>query len=278
MQKLDQNIVQGILPKRKNESYKTNYGRVLLIGGNEEMGGAIIIAASGAVYSGAGLVTVATHPNNHAALHGRLPEAMILNAYHSEKLINQIKKSDVIVIGPGLGLEKEALDILKTVLATVSSHQQIVIDGSAITLMAKENLKTPKAKTVYTPHLGEWQRLSKLKPEEQTKDLNAHFRKQLNATVVLKKHHSEIYFEDEVWQNTAGNPAMATGGMGDALTGMLAGFLAQFPNHKTAVLASVFLHSYIADQLAKTHYVTLPTQIIQLIPKTMKDFATKFDF
>lgn len=71
---------------------------------------------------------------------------------------------------------------------------------------------------------------------------------------------------------------MATGGMGDTLTGMLAGFLAQFPNRKTAILAAVYLHSRISDDLAKTHYVTLPSQIIQRIPCVMKDYATKFDF
>lgn len=278
MKQLDQNIVQGILPKRKNESCKTNYGRVLLIGGNEEMGGAIIIAASATVYSGAGLVTVATHPHNHASLHARLPEAMVLDVYNTEKLLMQLQKAEVIVIGPGLGVCKKSLAILQTVLENVTSGQQLIIDGSAITLMAQEQLKTPCSKTIYTPHLKEWQRLTKLKPEEQTKDLNNHFRKQLNATIVLKKHHSEIYFDDETWQNVAGNPAMATGGMGDTLAGMLAGFIAQFPNRKTAILAAVFLHSYIGDQLAKTQYVTLPTQIIEHIPKTMKDFATKFDF
>ncbi|MGX7419128.1 NAD(P)H-hydrate dehydratase [Carnobacterium gallinarum] len=278
MKQLDQNIVQGILPKRKNESCKTNYGRVLLIGGNEEMGGAIIIAASATVYSGAGLVTVATHPTNHTALHARLPEAMVIDVYNTEKLIMQIQKADVVVIGPGLGVSKKSLEILTTTLENINKTQQFIIDGSAITLMSQEQLKTPNTKAIYTPHLKEWQRLTKLKPEEQTKDLNNHYRKQLNATVVLKKHHSEIYFEDEVWQNIAGNPAMATGGMGDTLAGMLAGFLAQFPNRKTAILAAVFLHSYIGDQLAKNQYVTLPTQIIELIPKTMKDFATKFDF
>ncbi|TFJ39079.1 NAD(P)H-hydrate dehydratase [Carnobacterium divergens] len=278
MKELNQNIVQGILPKRKNESYKGNYGHVLLIGGNQELGGAIILAASAAVYSGAGLVTVATHPSNHTALHARLPEAMVIDGYDTAKVIHHMKKATTVVIGPGLGLDDQSQLILKAVLAACTPQQRLVIDGDAITLMASENLKTPVAQTVYTPHLGEWQRLSHLTIEEQTKDLNAHFRKQLGAEVVLKKHHSEIYFEDEVWKNEAGTPAMATGGMGDTLTGMLAGFLAQFPNRKTAILAAVYLHSRISDDLAKTHYVTLPSQIIQRIPCVMKDYATKFDF
>lgn len=150
MKELNQNIVQGILPKRKNESYKGNYGHVLLIGGNQELGGAIILAASAAVYSGAGLVTVATHPSNHTALHARLPEAMVIDGYDTAKVIHHMKKATTVVIGPGLGLDDQSQLILKAVLAACTPQQRLVIDGDAITLMASENLKTPVAQTVYT--------------------------------------------------------------------------------------------------------------------------------
>ncbi|EDP67264.1 hypothetical protein CAT7_05473 [Carnobacterium sp. AT7] len=278
MKEINSEAIQGMIPKRKKESHKADYGRVLVIGGNEDMGGAIILTASAAVYSGAGLVTVATAKVNHTALHARLPEAMVFDMYDADRLLKQLATATVIVIGPGLGLSSESLAILKSVLASVTKEHYLIIDGSAITLMAKNNLKTPIAKTIYTPHLGEWQKLSHLKPTEQNETLNIQARKELKAAVVLKQARTEIYFLDEVWKNSLGNPAMATGGMGDALAGMIAGFSAQFKNNRFAIITAVFLHSKIGDDLAKKQYVVLPTQIIANIPFVMKEFSTKFIF
>lgn len=278
MKAIDQDAINGMISKRNKNSYKGDYGRILIVAGNEDMGGAAILCASAAVCSGAGLVTAATAPANHAALHARLPEAMVINLYSQEALARQMNAASVIVIGPGLGLSKESLAILKLVLSNSTKEQYLIVDGSAITLMAKNGLHTPAAKTIYTPHLGEWQRLSNLKPDEERETLNAHIRKELDATIVLKKEATEIYFPDEVWKNTAGNPAMATGGMGDTLAGMIAGFVGQFKNAKHATIAAVYLHSKIGDDLAKKQYVVLPTQIIERIPYYMKDFSTKFYF
>lgn len=273
MKKLNQESIQGLIPKRKDDSYKGDYGRILVIGGNESMGGAIIMATSAAVNSGAGLVSVATAKTNHIALHARLPEAMVLDWNNRQALAQQVKAASVLVIGPGMGDSKDSLELLKSVLSLVTENQQIVIDGSAITMMAEHQLSTPKAKTIYTPHLGEWERLSHLKPSEQKESLNQSVRTELNATVVLKQHRTEVYFEEDVWKNQAGNPAMATGGMGDTLAGMIAGFLAQLENSKSAVLAAVYLHSHIGDNLAKKQYVVLPTHIIEQLPFTLKEFS-----
>ncbi|WP_035054092.1 NAD(P)H-hydrate dehydratase [Carnobacterium pleistocenium] len=278
MKEINPETIHGMIPKRNKDSYKADYGRVLVIGGNEDMGGAIILTASAAVYSGAGLVTVATAKVNHTALHARLPEAMVFDMYNEDCLLKKLSTATVIVIGPGLGLSSESLAILKSVLKTVTKEQRLIIDGSAITLMAKNNLKTPVAQTTYTPHLGEWQKLSHLKPTEQNETLNILARTELKATVVLKQSRTEIYFLNEVWKNTHGNPAMATGGMGDTLAGMIAGFSAQFKNNRSAIITAVFLHSKIGDDLAKKQYVVLPSQIIEKIPNEMKEFSTMFIF
>ncbi|WP_034538379.1 NAD(P)H-hydrate dehydratase [Carnobacterium inhibens] len=278
MKEINTEAIQGMIPKREKDSHKATYGRVLVIGGNEEMGGAIILTASATVYSGAGLVTVATAKVNHTALHARLPEAMVIDMYNNDRLLKQLATATVIVIGPGLGLSPESLTILKSVLEHVTKEQRLIIDGSAITLMAIHNLKTPVAKTTYTPHLGEWQKLAHLKPTEQNETLNIQARKELKAFVVLKQSRTEIYFLDEAWKNSHGNPAMATGGMGDTLAGMIAGFSAQLKNYRFAVISSVFLHSKIGDDLAKKQYVVLPSQIIERIPNEMKEFSTKFNF
>ena len=214
MKILDKNSVQPMIPKRERYSYKGNYGKILLVGGNESMGGAIILTALAAVYSGAGLVTVATDEKNHPALHAQLPEAMVVNWNNRQQLKQQIKDATVIVIGPGMGVSEVSFNLLHFVLDHITKEQRIIVDGSAITLMAEHNLAVPNNQTVFTPHLGEWERLSGLKPSKQETELNKIARNQLNAIVVLKQHRTEIYFNDEVWQNQAGNPAMATGGMG----------------------------------------------------------------
>ncbi|EXJ23087.1 NAD(P)HX dehydratase [Alkalibacterium sp. AK22] len=275
MDKITREKVEGFIPKRKKESYKGTYGRVLFVGGNQQMGGAIILSASAGVYSGAGLVTVATDLSNQSALHARLPEAMFLSMHDLKKLKETVDTMDVIVVGPGLGRDERSLEVLKAVYASVEEDQILLLDGDAIYLHVNEDLPKPQAQLVFTPHLGEWRTLTGLSIDEQYLETNHAKARELEAIVVLKKSRTEVYYGDEIWQNTAGNPAMATGGMGDTLAGMTAGFLAQFSNQKHAVLSAVFLHSYIADELARNQYVTLPTDIIRQIPFTMKEFTRR---
>lgn len=275
MEKITKEKIETFMPRRKKESYKGTYGRVLFVGGNQNMGGAIMLAASAGVYSGAGLVTVATHPSNQAALHSQLPEAMFMPFTDLNQLRRTIDKMDVILVGPGLGRDEEAAAVLRTVYETVKVGQTLILDGDAIYLHVNEMLPRPTASVIFTPHLGEWRTLTGLPVDEHHLETNHSKAVDLDAVIVLKKSRTEVYYGEEVWQNTAGNPSMATGGMGDTLAGMIAGFVAQFDNHKQAVLSAVYLHSYIGDQLAKDQYVTLPTHIIREIPKTMKDFTKK---
>ena len=273
MQPITEELVKDTIAKRSDDSYKGTYGKVLVIGGDADMGGAAILTASAAVYSGAGLVTVATHKTNHAALQSRLPEAMAIDSADVEKVTEQVKKMDVIAIGPGLGLSEEAFILLTAVFSTVTEQQQTIIDGSAISLMAEYDLPYPKTQAVYTPHLGEWEKLSGLAVSQQEPNANTKIQQKIGGTIVLKSNRTEVYVEDAVWKNTVGNPAMATGGMGDTLAGMIAGFTAQFKDQEKAVLSAVFLHSKIGDKLAAKQYVVLPTQIIEQIPSTMKEYS-----
>jgi len=113
MIELTDEILAKVIKKRKKASYKGTYGRLLVIGGNRQYGGAAILATTSAVYSGAGLVSVALAKENHSALQARLPEAMTLDFDDLIKLREVAKAADVIVIGPGLGLER--LDLLTEV-------------------------------------------------------------------------------------------------------------------------------------------------------------------
>ncbi len=183
----------------------------------------------------------------------------------------------MIVLGPGLGNDSIAEKVIQTVFTNIASNQTLIIDGSAITLVAqnaalKDAIPT-NAYVVYTPHQMEWQRLSGIPISEQNNThRNQEAQQSLNATVILKKHHSEIYFSNgEIRKLMVGGPAMATGGMGDTLTGILAAFIAQFDaSFEDRIQAAVFTHSKIADKLAEEKYVVLPTDIISHLQSFMK--------
>lgn len=269
MEILNASILPQTIRQRPAESHKGTYGRIVLIGGNQNFGGAILMASGAAVYAGAGLVTTMTTVDNQSSLHARLPEAMFADMTAHEQLRNLVTGANVVVIGPGLGTDRTALDVLQRVFRLVTNRQTLVIDGSAITLIAQHDLPLPDVPIVMTPHQMEWQRLTGLTIGEQTESQNRHFAEKFHATVVLKSHRTEIYTPTTTYQNPLGTPAQATGGMGDTLAGIIGGFLAQFPDHTNAILAAVYSHSAIAEELAQTQYVVLPHQIIEKLPAFM---------
>ncbi|WP_203650801.1 NAD(P)H-hydrate dehydratase [Secundilactobacillus yichangensis] len=271
MEKLTDNILTKTIRVRPKESHKGTYGRVCLVGGNDHFGGAILMATEASVYSGAGLNTTLTDPSNFVSLHSRLPEAMVADFSNRDELTDLVSAANTVVVGPGLGTTALSLNVLRSVFDTVATSQTLIIDGSAITLVAKHHLKLPQAKLVFTPHQMEWQRLSGIKIADQTDEANEAARQQLGGIVVVKSHQTKIYTPTGSFLNTAGTPAQATGGMGDTLAGMIAGFTAQFADQTNAVLAAVYAHSAIADELAQNQYVVLPTQIIHEIPRYMHE-------
>lgn len=219
---IDSDLLQKVIQPRPEKSHKGTFGRTVLIGGNHQFGGAIIMSALAAVHSGAGLTTVATDQWNQAPLHTHLPEAMCIDWQEKEQLLAVMDTADVLLIGPGLGDSSLSLELLAFTLAHQKSHQWLVMDGSALTLFAKENLTLHfPEQTVMTPHQMEWQRVSSLKIEEQTPENNRKQQAKLGATIVLKSHRTTIYGQQECYQNTTGSAAMATGGTGDTLAGMI---------------------------------------------------------
>ena len=271
MKKLDESILNKVIKPRPQESFKGTFGKVLLVGGNHQFGGAIIMATAASVYSGTGLVTVATDPINTTALHSQLPEAMVIDFNNHQELAEMVAKVDTVVVGPGLGEEEESKAVLDNVFSHTNDKQTVVIDGSAITLMARDHIDNPQGHIIFTPHQMEWQRLSGIKISDEAEDVNRTARDQLNAIVVLKKHHTEIYTKNETYQLPIGSAAQATGGMGDTLAGMIGGFTAQFRDNITqAALAATYAHSAIADQIAENQYVVLPHQISQALPAFMR--------
>ena len=279
MTEITEAILKKVITKRSSETHKGDYGRILLIGGSENYGGAIIMSTSGAVNSGAGLTAVATHPVNLTALHARLPEAMFID-WRDAKLANLIKNMDVVVCGPGLGMSDLAKQIMVILRRCTSEKQTVVLDASALDLISEDKslLPTNAGHLILTPHQMEWQRLSQIRIPFHTDCANIDALNQLipdsNAALVLKSNHTHVYDgKGQVFVNPLGNPGMATGGMGDTLAGIIGGFVAQFGPNIDTVLAAVYIHSMAGDLINKDNYVVKPTEVSKVLPKLMKKYS-----
>lgn len=273
MIELSNDLLSQIICKRPENSHKGTFGRAVLIGGNAQYGGAIIMSAQAAILAGAGLVTVITDEKNHTALHARLPEAMVVDWLDQQMIDEVVQQANVLLIGPGLGLSPHSNLLLHSILDRQTAEQWVVIDGSAITLFAEHRpqLNYPE-QVIFTPHQKEWERLSGLPIEKQTTDNNQHEQQALLASIVVKSYRTEIYTKQTSYINPLGTPAMATGGMGDTLAGMITAFVAQFQDKENALCAAVYLHSLIGEALGKERYVVLPTELANQLPYYMKRF------
>lgn len=279
MLRVDQTLLQQVILSRQSDSYKGDYGRLLLIGGTYPYGGAIIMAALAAVHSGAGLVTVATDRENIPALHSQLPEAMAFAVTDQELLAEQIAKAGVILLGPGLNANELGAHLVKLVFDRVQPHQVLILDGGAISLYTRLGLSLPPAQLVFTPHQKEWEAMSGLAIADQGEEATRQSLSQLPPASILvqKGPQTKIWQQGQAdyYQLTVGGPYQATGGMGDTLAGMIAGFAGQFPRvglYERVVVAS-HLHSAIAEDLSKNAYVVLPTALSQEIPKWMREIC-----
>ena len=279
MLRVDQTLLQQVILSRQSDSYKGDYGRLLLIGGTYPYGGAIIMAALAAVHSGAGLVTVATDRENIPALHSQLPEAMAFAVTDQELLAEQIAKAGVILLGPGLNANELGVHLVELVCERVQPHQVLILDGGAISLYTRLGLSLPPAQLVFTPHQKEWEAMSGLAIADQGEEATRQSLSQLPPASILvqKGPQTKIWQQGQAdyYQLSVGGPYQATGGMGDTLAGMIAGFAGQFPQvglYERVVVAS-HLHSAIAEDLSKNAYVVLPTAISREIPKWMREIC-----
>ena len=279
MKRVQKEEIQRVIVKRPMTSYKGDFGRLLLIGGTYPYGGAIIMAAIAAVHSGAGLVTVATDQENIPALHSQLPEAMAFAVTDQELLTEQIAKAGVILLGPGLKDNDLGTHLVQLVFDRVQPHQVLILDGGAISLYTRLALPLPQAQLVFTPHQKEWEAMSGLAIADQGEEATRQSLSQLPpASILVQKGPQTKIWEQEqtdYYQLSVGGSYQATGGMGDTLAGMIAGFAGQFPQvglYERVVVAT-HLHSAIAEDLSKEAYVVLPTTISKEIPKWMKKWS-----
>ena len=277
MKEISLELLEKVIVERSRHSHKGDYGRLLLIGGTYPYGGAIIMAALASVRSGAGLVTVATDKENIPALHSHLPEAMAFDLDDKQLLEQQLKKASVVLVGSGLVDDDRGEELLHTVFHHLEQNQTLILDGGALSILAKTEMKFPKVHLVLTPHQREWQVLSGLDLTSQgTEETGEALKRFPSGTILVQKGPATRIWQAgqaDCYQLSVGGPYQATGGMGDTLAGMIAGFAGQFPQASLyeRVTVATHLHSAIAQELAEDNYVVLPTMISQQISAFMKN-------
>ena len=279
MKVIDQTLLEKVIIERSRTSHKGDYGRLLLLGGTYPYGGAIIMAALAAVKSGAGLVTVGTDRENIPALHSHLPEAMAFSLQDKQLLKEQLEKAEVVLLGPGLGDNAFGEDLVKEVFATLRQNQILLVDGGALTILARTSLSFPLSQLILTPHQKEWEKLSGVAIEKQNEDATASALTSFpQGTILVEKGPATRIWQagqSDYYQLQVGGPYQATGGMGDTLAGMIAGITGQFKQVSLyeRVAVATHIHSAIAQELAQEHYVVLPTEISNCLPKVMNKIS-----
>ena len=223
---LDRESLLFAMPSRAAGAHKGDFGRCLLVGGDDGMGGAIILAAEAALRTGVGLARAATRAAHIPPLLARRPECMATAVDHRNHLLPLLDWPSAVVIGPGLGQAPWGEQMLHGVLA---SDLPLLVDADALNLLAGDARPLPDG-SIITPHPGEAARLLGCRSADIQADRFAaatSLAQRFNAVVVLKGQGTIVAKADQSMLCAAGNPGMASGGMGDVLSGILGSLLAQ---------------------------------------------------
>ncbi len=250
---VDKELSKNLLKKRPKTSHKGSFGHILIVGGNHGMGGAVRIASEAALRSGAGLVSVVTRAANIPIVTKLRPEIMCHSVDEDPNKINDfIAKASVVAIGPGLGLDDWAMTLFEQVF---QSNLPMVVDADALNILS---LKPRKRKNwILTPHPGEAARLIGITNPRVQSDRIGSLQKladSFSGTIVLKGNNTLIGSSNEMpYLITVGNPGMASAGMGDLLTGIIAGLLGQFKDIDQGLVSAVaaYIHGSSGDLAAE---------------------------
>jgi NAD(P)H-hydrate epimerase len=263
---------------RMRDSNKGLYGHALVIGGSRGKSGAAAMAGIGALRAGAGLVTVASTEAALGSIAAHAPEIMTeLLAFDDPARARILERKNVVAIGPGLGQDPQTVQFVRGMVE--QTPLPMVVDADGLNALAGHptRYRWPR---IFTPHPGEMSRLNGRTIAEIQADRIAAaraFATERDVYLVLKGNRSVVAAPDgRVWINPTGSPAMATGGTGDVLTGLIAGLVAQFPDQiDTALLAAVYLHGRCGELgAAKLGEKSLiATDLFEYLPEAMREVA-----
>lgn len=267
-QLVDFDYAKTLLKERRFDGHKGDYGRIGMITGCEHYKGASMLSSKSAVYSGSGVVTTITIPEIMNAMSVYCPEATTtLRPPIFQK--EDIEHYDALLIGSGLGLELDAYRYVVDILSL--SEQPLVIDGDALTILSShlDLLNKKERSIVLTPHMGEFKRLCDFNDNDDILYIAREFAKKWHVILVLKGPYTIVTDGEASYRIMAGNKAMASGGMGDVLSGIITSLLGQGYDALNASLLGVYIHGYAGDEIAKNAYTVIPSQVIEMIPNVM---------
>lgn len=271
----DKNYIKNLLPKRPENSHKGTFGQVLNIAGSDFYTGAAYFSSISALKVGCGLVTLSSAETVLRTVSALCPDIILipLNKIKKENIIN----FQTISIGCGLSKEKKAINIFKKIVNLLKNSQiPIVIDADGLNILSGLKNNNLPFNTILTPHPKELSKLLEVSVENILEKPEFWIKKcceKYNCTTVLKLHKTIIADNNgNFYINDTGNSALAHGGSGDVLCGMISGFLAQGMEIFNACCLGVYLHGLSAEIASKdlTEYSTLASDLISYIPKAIK--------
>lgn len=279
VQKITEPMVRAMLPARKPDAHKGDFGRVLLICGSVGYTGAAALSAKGALRCGSGLVYLVVPEPVYPILAAKLDEPVVfplpaekgmLSASASGEILRRLETVDAVLVGPGLGQSEGTCACLRTVLE--NSRVPVVVDADGINLLARhiDVLRESGCPVILTPHPGEFRRLAgEICPNRE--HAACRFAEETGCVCVLKGSGTVVTDGKSVFVNTTGNPGMAVGGSGDVLAGMLVSLLGQGLRPMDAACAAVYLHGAAGDLCARElgQYGMLPTDMLCALPRLL---------
>ena len=283
------------VPPRPAASHKGSYGRVLVVAGSTGMTGAAALASEAALRTGAGLVTLATPKHLNPILESLLPEVMTLPLPETDagslaasgisSILEFAKKTNAILaIGPGLSQHPETVSLVHQLVRENREQRlglRMVIDADGLNALAqtREIISLLDREAVLTPHPGEMARLTNTSVPTLEKDRIStaqQFAREHGLTLVFKGAPTvSADANGDVWINSTGNPGMATGGMGDVLTGVIAGLMAQGTPNKNAAALGVYLHGLAGDIAAETlgMHGLMASDVLKAVPQAISSLT-----
>lgn len=269
---LNKDDYRQMLKKRKVYGHKGNYGRVAILAGSKGYAGAAYISTEACVRAGAGLTTLVTTKYVQDKLSSKLIEAMTTNIQERDTLMDLLTNINVIAIGPGIDKEDRYKEIFMDLLKY--KDKKFVIDAGAFDLIKNNKgiMEKIKDRAIFTPHPGEMARLidkSIEYVEENRINVAKDFAKENKVIVLLKGYNTIITDGEYVYINDTGNSKMASGGMGDCLTGIIAAILAQGHSLIESALIGAYVHGVAGGLASEGKYCTIASEVIENISKAM---------
>ncbi len=273
-------------PKRRIDSHKSNFGHVLVVAGSSGYTGAAYLTSQAAMRSGSGLVTLAIGKSLYRILAKKLTEVMVkpfpetkegsLGLKAEKGILRFARKCNSFAIGPGLSQNKETARLVRRLIAKLTGPVVLDADGiNAFNGHAKD-LNNACGDLILTPHTGELSRLTGKSAGEirkNRKDIALEVAREYNIVLVLKGHQTVVAAPDgSVYINDTGNPGMASGGVGDVLTGVIVGFIAQGADGFNAAILGVYFHGLAGDMAAKNkgNLGLIATDLLDKLPRVLK--------